>query len=277
MAAASLIFRGGTILTMVEDRPRVEALAIADGRILAAGNEAEVMATAGEGAEVIDLAGRTLMPSFIDAHGHFVNALQIVRWVNVSWVPAGPVTCIADILRVLREHVAAHPVKPGEWIIGYGYDVSNLSDGRQLSRDDLDPVFPANPVLLIHSSNHGAVLNSAGFALVGIDASTPDPAGGLILRKAGGKEPDGLLMETAFLSIFAAMPQPTEEELLAAFDAAQQIYARGRPAGVPGGTGAGGAPAGDGSGPGPPCPGAGVPSQGLPTESTLRCLARELH
>lgn len=225
MAAASLIFRGGTILTMVEDRPRVEALAIADGRILAAGNEAEVMATAGEGAEVIDLAGRTLMPSFIDAHGHFVNALQIVRWVNVSGVPAGPVTCIADILRVLREHVAAHPVKPGEWIIGYGYDVSNLSDGRQLSRDDLDPVFPANPVLLIHSSNHGAVLNSAGFALVGIDASTPDPAGGLILRKAGGKEPDGLLMETAFLPIFAAMPQPTEEELLAAFDAAQQIYA----------------------------------------------------
>ncbi|MEB3306361.1 MAG: amidohydrolase [Cyanobacteriota bacterium] len=226
MAAASLIFRGGTILTMVEDRPRVEALAIADGRILAAGNEAEVMATAGEGAEVIDLAGRTLMPSFIDAHGHFVNALQIVRWVNVSGVPAGPVTCIADILRVLREHVAAHPVKPGEWIIGYGYDVSNLSDGRQLSRDDLDPVFPANPVLLIHSSNHGAVLNSAGFAMVGIDASTPDPAGGLILRKAGGKEPDGLLMETAFLPIFAAMPQPTEEELLAAFDAAQQIYAR---------------------------------------------------
>lgn len=101
MAAASLIFRGGTILTMVEDRPRVEALAIADGRILAAGNEAEVMATAGEGAEVIDLAGRTLMPSFIDAHGHFVNALQIVRWVNVSGVPAGPVTCIADILRLL--------------------------------------------------------------------------------------------------------------------------------------------------------------------------------
>lgn len=146
--------------------------------------------------------------------------------MNVSGVPAGPVTCIADILRVLGEHVGAHPVQQGEWIIGYGYDVSNLSDGRQLSRDDLDPVFPANPVMLIHSSNHGAVLNSAGFAAVGIDATTPDPAGGLILRKAGSSEPDGLLMETAFLPIFGAMPQPTEEELLERFHAAQQIYAR---------------------------------------------------
>jgi predicted amidohydrolase YtcJ len=223
---ASLIFRGGTILTMVDDRPMVEAVAIADGHILVAGAEAEVMACAGTGTEVMDLGGRTLMPSFIDAHGHFVNAPQIVKWVNVSGVPAGPVCCIADILRLLREHVATHPVKSGDWIIGYGYDVSNLSDGRQLSCDDLDPLFPNNPVMLIHSSNHGAVLNSAGFAVVGIDASTPDPAGGLILRKAGGREPDGLIMETAFLPIFAAMPQPTEEELLESFAAAQQIYAR---------------------------------------------------
>ncbi|MFM9071944.1 MAG: amidohydrolase [Cyanobium sp.] len=223
---APLIFRGGTILTMVEDRPRVEAVAIAGGRILAAGNEAEVRASAGEAAAVVDLQGRTLMPSFIDAHGHFANAPQIVKWVNVSGVPAGPVTCIADILRVLKEHVAAHPVNPGEWIVGYGYDVSNLSDGRQLSRDDLDPLFPDNPVMLIHSSNHGAVLNSAGFTAVGIDASTQDPAGGLILRKPGGSEPDGLIMETAFIPIFGAMPQPTEEELLDTFDAAQQIYAR---------------------------------------------------
>jgi predicted amidohydrolase YtcJ len=223
---ASLIFRGGTILTMVDAMPRVEAVAIADGRILAAGDEAGVMATAGEGTDVIDLGGRTLMPSFIDAHGHFANAPQIVKWVNVSGVPAGPVTCIADILRVLGVHVAAHPVMAGEWIIGYGYDVTNLSDGRQISRDDLDPLFPDNPVMLIHSSNHGAVLNSAAFAAVGIDASTPDPAGGLILRKAGSSDPEGLIMETAFLPIFGAMPQPTEEELLATFDAAQQIYAR---------------------------------------------------
>jgi predicted amidohydrolase YtcJ len=193
-------------------------------RITAVGTAAQL--TIPRGATVIDLRGHTLLPGFIDAHGHFANALQIVQWANVSGVPAGPVTCIAEILRVLGEHVAAHPVQPGDWIIGYGYDVSNLSDGRQLSRDDLDPLFPHNPVMLIHSSNHGAVLNSAGFVAVGIDASTPDPAGGLILRKPGGSEPEGLVMETAFLPIFTAMPQPGEEELLDNLDAAQQIYAR---------------------------------------------------
>lgn len=100
---AERIFRGGTILTMDDTRPRVEALAIGSGRILADGDEAAVMATRGDATEIVDLAGHTLMPSFIDAHGHVANAPQIVKWANVSGVPAGPVTCIADILRVLEE------------------------------------------------------------------------------------------------------------------------------------------------------------------------------
>ena len=137
----------------------------------------------------------------------------------------GPVTSIADIITVLKAHVEKFKLKPGEWILGYGYDVTNLSDGRQCSRDDLDPHFPDNPVMLIHVSNHGAVLNSKGFAKVGIDVTTETPPGGMILRKAGSNEPDGLIMETAFLPIFAKMPQPSEEELLDTLDAAQQIYA----------------------------------------------------
>ncbi len=68
---------------------------------------------------------------------------------------------------MLQEHVKKHGIKKGEWIIGYGYDRSNLAEGRELTRDDLDPDFPDNPVMLIHSSNHGAVLNSAAFTAVG--------------------------------------------------------------------------------------------------------------
>lgn len=222
---AERIFRGGTILTMDDERQRVQALAIRDGHILAVGDEADVMATHGDGTEVVDLGGRTLMPSFVDAHGHFANAPQIVKWANVSGVPAGPVTSIADIQRVLAEFATANAVAPGAWIVGYGYDMSNLSDGRQCTRDDLDAVLPDNPVILIHSSNHGAVLNSRGFAAVGYDATTPTPPGGLILRRSGSDEPEGLIMETAFAPIFANMPQPSEEEMLAAFDAAQQLYA----------------------------------------------------
>lgn len=222
---AERIFRGGTILTMDDSRPRVEAVAIGGGRILAVGDEAEVMSTRGEDTEIVELGIRTLMPSFIDAHGHFANAPQIVKWANVSGVPAGPVTSIADIQRVLTDFVTNYSVAPGEWVVGYGYDVSNLSDGRQCTRDDLDTALPDHPVMLIHSSNHGAVLNSRGFTAVGYDASTPTPPGGLILRKPGGNEPEGLIMETAFVPIFANMPQPSEQQLLDSFDAAQQLYA----------------------------------------------------
>jgi predicted amidohydrolase YtcJ len=79
---AEKIFLGGTILTMNDERKKVEAIAIADGEILAVGDEAEVMQTADEATEIIDLGGATLMPSFIDAHGHFMNAIQVLSVGN---------------------------------------------------------------------------------------------------------------------------------------------------------------------------------------------------
>ncbi len=226
VGAADTIYRGGTIVTMVEGRPHVEAVAVAAGRILAAGSEADVMATASDGTRIVELAGHTLMPSFIDAHGHFMNAPQVVTWANVQGVPAGPVTAVADVVAALQEHVRRRGLKPGDWVIGYGYDRSNLAEQRELTVDDLDPFFPDNPVLLIHSSNHGAVLNSAAFAKVGYDANTETPPGGVILRKPGTTVPAGLIMETAFLPIFANMPQASEQERLDTLDQAQQIYAR---------------------------------------------------
>jgi predicted amidohydrolase YtcJ len=222
---AEKIFHGGTIITMQDARRHVKAVAISGGRILAAGGEADVLKYRTGATEIIDLGGKTLMPSFIDAHGHFMNAPQIVNWANVSGPPVGPVTSIAEILKVLKTHAEKFKLKQGGWIIAYGYDVTNLSDGRECTRDDLDPDFPDNPVMLIHSSNHGAVLNSQGFAEVKIDKNTKTPPGGLIVRKPGSTEPAGLIMETAFLPVFANMPQPSEEQLLDTLDAAQQIYA----------------------------------------------------
>ena len=222
--AAELIFSGGPILTMESSMPRAEAIAIAAGHILAVGSRAEVMAHAGPDTRQVDLAGRTLLPGFIDAHGHFANALQVVGWANVQRPPAGPVTSIASLQEVLREHVAAHPVAKGGWVIAYGYDVDGLSDGRPLDKADLDALFPENPVMVLHNSNHGAVLNSCGLALAGYDAGTPDPAGGVIVRRPGSTEPTGLVMETAFIPLFVHMPQPSEDERLAQFEAAQRLY-----------------------------------------------------
>jgi predicted amidohydrolase YtcJ len=221
---AERIFHGGPILTMEAGLPRVEALAVAQGRILAVGSEAEVMARRGDGTEVVDLAGRALLPGFIDAHGHFANALQVVDWANIQRPPAGPVASIADLQMVLREHVASHPVAKGEWVIAYGYDPDGFSDGRPLDKADLDALFPDNPVMVIHNSNHGAVLNSRALALAGYDATTPDPAGGVIVRRPGSTEPAGLVMETAFLPLFIHMPQPSDDERLSRFAAAQRLY-----------------------------------------------------
>ncbi|BAX93141.1 amidohydrolase [Mycobacterium shigaense] len=223
---ADTIYRNGPIVTMVDGRRQVEAVAVASGRILAAGSEPDVMATRSDATRVVDLAGNTLMPSFIDAHGHFMNAPQVVKWANVQGVPAGPVSTVADVIAVLQEHVRRLGLSPGDWVIGYGYDRSNLAEQRELTVDDLDPFFPDNPVLLIHSSNHGAVLNTAAFRKVGYDENTETPAGGVILRKTGTNVPAGLVMETAFLPIFANMPKASERERLDTLDAAQQIYAR---------------------------------------------------
>lgn len=226
MPNADTIYRGGTIITMVDGSPAVEAVAVASGRILAAGSEREVMATADDQTRVVDLAGNTLMPSFIDAHGHFMNAPQVVKWANVQGVPAGPVTSVEDVVAALQAHVRKLGLQPGEWVIGYGYDRSSLAERRELTVDDLDPFFPDNPVLLIHSSNHGAVLNTAAFREVGYDENTETPAGGVIVRKPGTTVPAGLIMETAFLPIFANMPKAGERERLDTLDEAQQIYAR---------------------------------------------------
>jgi predicted amidohydrolase YtcJ len=222
---AAVVYHGGTILTMVDDRREVDAVAIRDGRIVGAGTIADATAAAGADASQIDLAGRTMMPAFIDSHGHFMNATMVVRWANVQGVPAGPVTNVADIVATLHAHVERWGIEPGEWIIGYGYDRSNLDEARELTVDDLDPHFPDNPIMLIHSSNHGAVLNSAAFASVGYDEHTETPAGGIIVRKPGSNVPAGYIMETAFLPIYAGMQKPSENELLGRLFDAQQIYA----------------------------------------------------
>lgn len=218
------IFRGGAIVTVEEGQPVAEALAIGGGRILAVGTEAEVMALATPETVIHDLEGAAVLPGFVDSHGHFMNAPQIVAWANVSGPPVGPATSIAEVLAELKAHAERRAIPEGDWVIGYGYDATVLSDGREMTRDDIDAVLPNHPVLVIHVSNQGCVLNSLGFETFGLDETTPTPDGGTIARREGSNEPLGLLMETAFVPIFAELPKPSEEELMASLDEAQALY-----------------------------------------------------
>jgi len=224
-AYADKIFKGGDILTMNDAQPTAQAVAVKDGKIIAVGRSKDVLKYKGPTTEIVDLAGHTLMPGLIDAHSHFFNAVQMMKWANVSVPPVGPVKDIPSLVATLKNHVAKIKLAKGEWIIAYGYDGDQLREHRDITTSDLDGAFPGNPVILIHVSNHGAVLNSMGLKLNKITAQTPTPAGGVIVRKPGSQEPAGLVMETAFLPVFANMPQPTPTEMLDNIKAAQQLYA----------------------------------------------------
>lgn len=202
--AADQIWMGGTILTMNDATMRVEAVAEKGGRIIAAGSEAEVMALKGPETRVIDLGGRTMLPGFVDAHGHVMIGGVQALGANMLPAPDGPCNDIAAVQQTLGDWRDANSdvVKQVNLILGFGYDNAQLKELRHPNRDDLDAVSTDVPVIIIHQSGHLAALNSKALALVGYTAETPDPDGGVIQRRPGSKEPNGVLEETAF---FAAL------------------------------------------------------------------------
>ncbi|CAN5409498.1 amidohydrolase [soil metagenome] len=222
---ADVIYSGGEIVTIDDANPAAEALAVADGRIIAAGTHDEVMAHQGPGTIARDLQGATLLPGFIDPHSHYLNALTVANQVNLFPPPAGPGADVASILAALNTFRSARAIPPGELIVAYGYDDSAMPDGRTLHKEDLDADFPDNPLVIGHVSMHGAVLNSAAMHLYNISAETETPPGGVIVRKPGSREPDGLVMETAYLPIMSAMPKPTSAQEIQWSIAAQEMYA----------------------------------------------------
>ena len=225
MTIADTIFSGGDILTMNDATRSAAALAVKDGRILAVGAEADVLAKRGPSTRMVDLGGRTMLPGFVDGHSHFINAVRMSTWANVSAPPVGGARDIAGIVAELSATRKRLALKPGDWVIGYGYDGTTLADGREMTRADLDPHFPDNPVMVMHVSLHGAVLNTAGFKATGFDLRAPTPEGGMTARIPGSGEAAGLVMEHSFIPIFMKMPAPTEQEQLDSFEAAQALYA----------------------------------------------------
>jgi predicted amidohydrolase YtcJ len=225
VAAAEVIYHGGDILTLDDDDTIAEALAVAGGRILAAGSAETVFAHRTEATEVVDLQGRTMSPGFIDSHSHYFNALLLADQVNLYPPPAGPGADVDSLVAALERFAEARAIPAGQMIMAYGYDDTVMPDGRLLNRDDLDAAFPDNPVRVDHISMHGAVMNSLALAQYGIGADTETPPGGVIVRKPGTVEPWGLIMETAFLPVFEQTPPLTPDEEIAGTRAAHRMYA----------------------------------------------------
>lgn len=226
-SAADLLIHGGPILTMVGDTPHtVAAVVVENAKIAFAGPLAQARRLAGPGTRQLDLKGRTLLPGLIDAHSHLAMAIDLARRVNLSGAPVGTVASIADLVGKLAAEERTLKIAPGEWLVGWGYDASLLSDKRDLTRRDLDARFPDRPVLVMHVSGHGAVLNSAGLAAIGLTPETATPAGGVIGREADGRTPNGQIWETALMLTGPALKPPPREQRLQNLAAVQQLYAR---------------------------------------------------
>jgi predicted amidohydrolase YtcJ len=203
---ADAIYSGGPIITMDDARPRAEAVAIKDGRIVAVGRNEEVVKLRGNGTRMIDLAGRTLLPGFFDAHGHvMMGGLQALS-ANMLPPPDGPNIDIPTIQQTLRAWWAANRknVDQAKLILGFGYDNSQLKERRHPVREELDAVSTDLPVVIVHQSGHLAVVNSKALEILGYSADTADPTGGVIQRKPGSREPNGVLEETAW---FVGIPK----------------------------------------------------------------------
>jgi predicted amidohydrolase YtcJ len=188
---ADAVWFNGNVLTMDSVRPQAQAIAVAQGRILAVGSDAEVLACAGAHTVRHDLHGQALMPGLIDTHAHGVwGALRDLFEVYVGLSSSMP-----ELLEALAQRARSLP--PGQWISGGPWHASWLLDPKERPSHILDRVCPDHPVALRDVTYHTAWLNTAGLRACGITRDTHDPDGGRIGRDPTCGEPDGILYETA--------------------------------------------------------------------------------
>ncbi|MBD8517166.1 amidohydrolase [Plantibacter sp. CFBP 8804] len=208
---ADTVFTGGTVFRNALLTPQTGAVAVSDGRIVAL--DADAHAAIGPDTEIVDLRGGLLLPGFVDAHVHPVEAglEQLACDLSAERTPEGYLATIAA-------YAEAHPERP--WIVGGGWQQAAFPGGTPLAAD-LDRVVPDRPVFLQNRDHHGAWVNTEALRLAGIDHTTPDPADGRIERDANGT-PNGMLHEGARSLVSRFVPVDTDEDVAAALVAAQQ-------------------------------------------------------
>jgi predicted amidohydrolase YtcJ len=195
VAAADLVLRNGRIVTVEDARPEAQALAVRGDTIVALGSNQDMAPYIGANTRVIDLGGALATPGFIDAHVHFTGVGEAARNLKLSTAKNWD-----DIVRMVAD--AAKTARPGEWILGRGWHQEKWSEvpspnveGFPL-HEALSRVSPNNPVWLTHASGHAGFANALAMKAAEVTKSTPDPAGGKILKDADGN-PTGLFNERA--------------------------------------------------------------------------------
>jgi len=228
--SADLLISGGTIYTVNEKQPTVEAVAVKDGKILYAGNEAQARRFVTDETRLVDLAGRTMTPGFIEGHGHLMgvghNELELDLMTVKSY---------EELVEKVKNAVAK--AQPGEWIVGRGWhqdkwdhQPDKLVKGFQ-THHLLSAVSPDNPVFLSHASGHAALVNAKAMEIAGMNplaaerGKSPEGAGGEIIRDTLGN-PTGIFNERAMAIIARHIPNETDSTRARALQLALQACHR---------------------------------------------------
>lgn len=218
------IFHGGSVITLNDAGYIGEAIAIADGKVLRVGTNQEIMKLKSKNTQMHDLQGKSLLPGLIDAHGHMGAHLSFWKKPNLAPPPAGPVSQISDIIKIMQEEIAKNRPSENALVLGMNYDDSLLKEKRHPTRQEVDLISATHLVCLLHVSGHLATCNTKALNKAGYKKGTPNPAGGVIQKDKNG-EPTGVLEEQAVYPVLAFLPKKTQEETEKDFYEIQQHYA----------------------------------------------------
>jgi predicted amidohydrolase YtcJ len=228
---ADAIYANGKIITVNDAQPKAQAVAIKDGIIVYVGDMRGAKPFLGDNTREVDLLGRTMVPGFVDAHGHVVSAGLQAASANLLPMPDGEVNSFSQLTSTLKDWAQSVEgkdfiVKTG-WLVGFGFDDSQLAEKVFPTAQELNTVEDEKPLMIIHQSGHFGVFNDAALKQAGIDDCQKKIPGGAIRCKADGVSPNGVLEENAFFAVLAVFQGAIDPAYnLALFDQGMQSFAR---------------------------------------------------
>ena len=228
---ADKVFINGKIITVNDEQPRAQTVAIKDGLITYVGDLRGAKPLIDENTEQVDLQGRTMVPGFVDAHGHVVTAGLQAASANLLPLPDGEVNSFNELTNVLSAWAVSASgqefISKTGWLVGFGFDDSQLSEQVFPTAKELNRVSSDKPVMIIHQSAHFAVFNDIALKLAGITDCTKVIPGGAIRCQADGETPNGVLEENAFFSSLASFQSGIDAEYnIELFNQGMQSFAR---------------------------------------------------
>ena len=210
------IYINGDFLTLEDDN--IEAIYIKDNRIKKVGTKKDILNLKSNETEIVNLNGKTIMPSFIDSHSHFFAVANNLLQVSLEGAKN-----INEIQEKLLKYKEENNIEKGKWILANGYDNNILEEKRHINKQEIDKILPDNPVVIQHKSGHNGIFNSMGLKLLNITENTQSPEGGKI-EKINGKL-TGFLEENAFIENIKKVPMPEIEDLVKMVGKAEKKYA----------------------------------------------------